>query len=240
MEDDQFDVLQRQASWLAFSARVVQEKYAALPFNLGFTTQLAPDGVSLFNVAHVLAGGGIARNRPATDADLSVRLAQPGDHRRADRYQAGERAARRARDELDPLRAAAARDARRPPAQQHAAAGQQRQRREPDQGVVATSASSPTRTSPTRTRGSSWPTRRKRTGSCASTASASPRRPRCRTPGPGTGFTRCGFGRPGMRSCGRTSTGRPGPSQATPRVARGACVTARAPIVPRENLFERT
>jgi len=71
MEDDQFDVLQRQASWLAFSARVVQEKYAAIPFNLGFSTQLAPDGVSLFNVAHVLAGGGTARNRPATDADLS-------------------------------------------------------------------------------------------------------------------------------------------------------------------------
>jgi len=71
MEDDQFDVLQRQASWLAFSARVVQEKYAAIPFNLGFTTQLAPDGVSLFNTAHVLAGGGTARNRPATDADLS-------------------------------------------------------------------------------------------------------------------------------------------------------------------------
>jgi hypothetical protein len=71
LEDDQFDVLSKYATWLAFSARVVQEKYAARPFNNGFGTQTTPDGVSLFNTAHVLKGGGTAKNRPSTDADLS-------------------------------------------------------------------------------------------------------------------------------------------------------------------------
>jgi hypothetical protein len=71
MEDDQFDILSKYATWLAFSARVVQEKYAARPYNNGFTTQLTPDGVTLFNTAHQLAGGGTAKNRPSTDADLA-------------------------------------------------------------------------------------------------------------------------------------------------------------------------
>lgn len=73
LEDDQEDVLRKQAEWLAFSARYVQEKYAARPLNNGFTTFLTPDGVSLFNVAHVLKGtaAGTARNRLAVDADLS-------------------------------------------------------------------------------------------------------------------------------------------------------------------------
>lgn len=71
LEDDQYDQLSRSAEWLAFSARYVEEKYAAAVFNNGFGTETTPDGVSLFNTAHVLAGGGTARNRPATDADLS-------------------------------------------------------------------------------------------------------------------------------------------------------------------------
>lgn len=71
LEDDQYDQLNRAATWLAFSARYVQEKRAAVPFNLGFSTELTPDGVSLFNSAHVLAGGGTARNILATAADLS-------------------------------------------------------------------------------------------------------------------------------------------------------------------------
>jgi hypothetical protein len=92
LEDDQYDVLQRQAAWLAFSSRVVQEKYAARPFNNGFTTQTTPDGVSLFNTAHVLAGGGTARNRPATDADLSYdSLAQAmGDVQTDTRLESGQ------------------------------------------------------------------------------------------------------------------------------------------------------
>lgn len=71
-EDDQYDVLVRNAEWLAFSARVVEEKYAARVFNNGFTTETTGDGVALFSDAHVLAGGGTARNELATAADLSV------------------------------------------------------------------------------------------------------------------------------------------------------------------------
>jgi hypothetical protein len=72
-EDDQHDVLVRNAEWLAFSARVVQEKYAANIFNNGFTTETTGDGRPLFDTAHVLAGGGTARNELASAADLSVK-----------------------------------------------------------------------------------------------------------------------------------------------------------------------
>jgi len=72
MEDDQESQLVQGSKWLAFSARVVQEKRAARPFNNGFTTETTPDGVSFFNTAHVLKGGGTRRNQLATDADLSV------------------------------------------------------------------------------------------------------------------------------------------------------------------------
>lgn len=72
MEDDQENQLAQGAKWLALAARVVQEKRAARPFNNGFTTETTPDGVSFFNTAHVLKGGGTRRNRLATDADLSV------------------------------------------------------------------------------------------------------------------------------------------------------------------------
>ena len=71
-EDDQYDQLMQASKWLAFSARVVQEKRAAAPLNNGFTTETTPDGVSFLNTAHVLKGGGTRRNRLATDADLSV------------------------------------------------------------------------------------------------------------------------------------------------------------------------
>lgn len=69
-EDDQHDQLNRAATWLAFSARYVQEKRAAVPLNTGFTTELTPDGLPLFDEAHVLAGGGTARNELSTPSDL--------------------------------------------------------------------------------------------------------------------------------------------------------------------------
>jgi len=72
LEDDAENILNRAGEWLAFSARYVEEKRAAGPFNNGFTTELTPDGVSLFNSAHVLKGGGTARNALATAADLSA------------------------------------------------------------------------------------------------------------------------------------------------------------------------
>lgn len=73
MEDDEYDVLIRSAEMLAFSARYVQEKRAADSFfNNAFSSETTPDGVSLYNTAHVLKGGGTARNMLSTDADLSV------------------------------------------------------------------------------------------------------------------------------------------------------------------------
>ncbi len=72
LEDDAENLLQRAGEWLAFSARYVEEGRAANPFNNGFTTETTPDGLSLFNTLHALRGGGTAKNRPSTDADLSV------------------------------------------------------------------------------------------------------------------------------------------------------------------------
>ena len=72
LEDDAENLLTRSGEWLAFSARYVEEGRAANPLNNGFTTETTPDGVSLFNTAHVLKSGGTAKNRPSTDADLSA------------------------------------------------------------------------------------------------------------------------------------------------------------------------
>lgn len=77
MEDDAENLLSRAGEWLAFSARYVEEGRAANPLNNGFTTETTPDGVSLFNTAHLLRSGGTAKNRPSVDADLSAQsLAQ--------------------------------------------------------------------------------------------------------------------------------------------------------------------
>lgn len=71
-EDDEFDVLAKKAELLAYVARVTQEKQAAAIFNNGFSSQKTPDAVSLFSTAHVLKGGGTAKNRPTNDADLTI------------------------------------------------------------------------------------------------------------------------------------------------------------------------
>lgn len=72
LEDDQYDQLAQNARWFMFAARVVEEKRAALLYNNGFTSEQSPDGVSIFNSAHVLKGGGTARNILAAAADLSA------------------------------------------------------------------------------------------------------------------------------------------------------------------------
>ena len=72
LEDDQFDQLSQNGRWFMFASRVVEEKRAALLYNNGFTTEQSPDGVSIFNSAHVLRGGGTSRNILATTADLSA------------------------------------------------------------------------------------------------------------------------------------------------------------------------
>jgi len=71
MEDDKTNVIADHAKWFTFAGRVVMEKRGHVLFNNGFTTETSPDGVSIFNTAHPLKGGGTARNRPATDADIS-------------------------------------------------------------------------------------------------------------------------------------------------------------------------
>lgn len=71
-EDDQFDILAQKSKWLVFSMRQVQDKQAALVFDNGFSTQTTADGVALFSTAHTLKRGGTAKNRPSSDADLSV------------------------------------------------------------------------------------------------------------------------------------------------------------------------
>ena len=72
LEDDQYDQLSQYARWMMLSARIVEEKRAALLFNNGFTTELSPDGVSVFNSAHVLKAGSNGRNQLSTAADLSA------------------------------------------------------------------------------------------------------------------------------------------------------------------------
>jgi hypothetical protein len=72
LEDDVEGILTRAGEWLAFSARYLEEGRAANPLNNGFTTELTPDALSLFNTSHALKGGGTAKNRPSTDADLSA------------------------------------------------------------------------------------------------------------------------------------------------------------------------
>lgn len=72
LEDDQYDQLTNHARWFMFSARYVEEKRAAILYNNGFSSENSADGVSIFNSAHVLKGGGTARNVLSTAADLSA------------------------------------------------------------------------------------------------------------------------------------------------------------------------
>src|SRR3990172_8142850 len=71
LEDDRYDVLAEYAKWLMFSARVVEEKRAALLFINGFTTETTPDGLPIFDLLHILKGGGTARNELGTGSNLS-------------------------------------------------------------------------------------------------------------------------------------------------------------------------
>ena len=74
LEDDQYDQLSQNARWFMFAARVVEEKRGAILYNNGFSGggELSPDGVAIFSSAHVLKGGGTARNILASPADLAA------------------------------------------------------------------------------------------------------------------------------------------------------------------------
>jgi hypothetical protein len=71
-EDDQYDELAKKSKYLVFSMRQVQDKQAAAVLENGFSTQTTADAVALFSTAHTLKRGGTAKNRPSSDADLSV------------------------------------------------------------------------------------------------------------------------------------------------------------------------
>lgn len=71
-EDDQYDELAKKSKYLVFSMRQVQDKQAALVFDNGFSSQKTADAVALFSTSHTLKRGGTAKNRPSSDADLSV------------------------------------------------------------------------------------------------------------------------------------------------------------------------
>ena len=92
LEDDRYDVLSEYAKWLMFSARVVEEKRAAILFNNGFTTETSPDGVSIFNATHILKGGGTARNQLTTPSNLSWTSLQQAltDWQRETKFEAGQ------------------------------------------------------------------------------------------------------------------------------------------------------
>jgi len=72
LEDDQYDQLSQHGKWFMFASRVTEEKRAAALYNNGFGSEQSPDGVSIFNSAHVLKAGGTARNTLAAAADLSA------------------------------------------------------------------------------------------------------------------------------------------------------------------------
>ena len=92
LEDDRYDVLSDYAKWLMFSAKVVEEKRAALLFNNGFNTEQSPDGVSIFNATHVLKNGTTARNQLAAAADLSWTSLQQAlvDWQRETKFESGQ------------------------------------------------------------------------------------------------------------------------------------------------------
>jgi hypothetical protein len=71
LEDDKHKQLKKHAMWFMFAANYVREKRAANLFNNGFSTETTADGLSAFNTAHVLAGGGTFRNRPSSDVAFS-------------------------------------------------------------------------------------------------------------------------------------------------------------------------
>lgn len=72
VEDGKVDLVAESVRKLGDSARESQEIDAMNVFNLGFTTQLASDGLSLFNTAHTLPSGGSFSNRANSPAVLSA------------------------------------------------------------------------------------------------------------------------------------------------------------------------
>lgn len=75
-QDEQYGKIRKLPAALAKSFRYTQEIIVADQYNSGFSTatavQTAADGLSVFNGAHLLVGGGTYRNTPAIAADLTM------------------------------------------------------------------------------------------------------------------------------------------------------------------------
>jgi len=71
-QDDRYDVMAKVPPELMKSCRQAWEQLAANTIMGGYTTITTADGVSLFNTAHPLLGGGSYSNRLSPLADLAV------------------------------------------------------------------------------------------------------------------------------------------------------------------------
>ncbi len=71
MADDKYGKIRQVPKELMPSMRYVVEQVAANVLNNGFTSVKTADGVSLFNTAHPLLGGGTQSNQLANNSDLS-------------------------------------------------------------------------------------------------------------------------------------------------------------------------
>jgi hypothetical protein len=72
LQDDRYDIMQRVPPELMKSCRQLWEQASANTLYGGFTTTVTADGVSLFNTAHPLLGGGTQSNRLSPLSDFSV------------------------------------------------------------------------------------------------------------------------------------------------------------------------
>ena len=70
--DGKFDFIADAVKKMAKSARESQEISAMNVFNNGFSSELAADGLSIFNTAHTLPSGLTFRNRLSSATDLSA------------------------------------------------------------------------------------------------------------------------------------------------------------------------
>ena len=76
LDDEKYGIMRKIPGELMKSCRNLWEQIAANVLNLGITTVTTADGVSLFNTAHPLLGGGTYSNRLNPDADLSITALQ--------------------------------------------------------------------------------------------------------------------------------------------------------------------
>lgn len=72
IDDGKFDLIADIIRRMARSGKESQEVSAMNIFNNGFSSEVAADGLSVFNSAHLLPSGGTFRNVPSAFADLSA------------------------------------------------------------------------------------------------------------------------------------------------------------------------